>query len=167
MRLLIPLTGIFTLSGCGDRLADNHFVRDGAGEGRQTYASSCGNSGHGWLRPGQGWHNLPINHISIDADGSLHWNNAPVERPLLRQYLAVSARVPSPPATALRVHPSADCETVRNIRQDMEEALKCSGTHLCGEGEGDWDDGDFMIGRNSPSPQPVEARRDAAVSTRQ
>jgi hypothetical protein len=96
------------------------------------------------MRPGDNpgnyplWHHLAINRIGVAADNSLRWNGTPVTRPALREYLTGISTLGPPMAVVLRVDPRADCQIVRDIRDDMEELVRCRSSGLCGEGDGDW-----------------------------
>jgi len=145
--LLVAFAGVMALAGFASR---------------STYASSCSAPLSGWQLPGDGWHNILVNRIAIEADGRISWNGAQVSRSTLRRYLTIIPQMRPHPATVLRVHPDADCETVGEVRNDMDEILRCAESRSCGEGEGEWDTGPF-VDANSALLQELEERAERAV----
>ncbi|TMJ11804.1 MAG: hypothetical protein E6G94_15110 [Alphaproteobacteria bacterium] len=111
-----------------------------------------------WRTPGYGWHNAIRNYVRIDKSGALTWNRMPIDVATLREYLHIVRTMNPVPATVLTIDPGTDCETVRRIRLEIERALDCAHSGLCGEGPAaaDWNASPYRGGA-----QKLEKRADA------
>jgi biopolymer transport protein ExbD len=58
--------------------------------------------------------------LAIRADGSLYWNDVPVDRTQLRAELAVAAQQASPPRLSIRVADGAAYEAVARVLADVK-----------------------------------------------
>ena len=78
------------------------------------------------------------NTVALDASGSVAWNGKPVARDKLGAHLrAVPSLNPVPPMV-LSIDARANCEAAASVRREIDEALNCKASGLCGEGDGDW-----------------------------
>lgn len=120
LLLLVPLYG---LTACNEV---------------ETHSSDCKGPPAGWHGAGDAWPNLMPNVASLGASGSLVWNGKPVAREELRSLLAKVPSLNPVPPSVLSVDGSANCGDVELIRRDIDEALNCQATGLCGQASGDW-----------------------------
>ena len=69
------------------------------------------------------------NVVSLDDDGTIYWNGAPVDLAALRQYLDLTANLPTVPLFVFRVDPNASCARMTEIVAIASARLHC--TLLC------------------------------------
>jgi hypothetical protein len=115
-----------------------------------------------WRVPGYGWHNVIRNYVAVDERGGLTWNGVPIGADTLREYLKIVPTMNPVPATVLSIAEGADCATVGLVRQEMEKALDCAHSGICGQGprNANWDRAAYP-GGTSPGAEALEARADA------
>jgi TonB family protein len=94
------------------------------------------------------------NMVSLDENGMIYWNGAPVDLAVLRQYLDITANLSSAPLFIFRVDPGASCERMTEIIAIASARLDC--THLCRV-----ELGPVVPGQPAPPPMEDRSRADA------
>jgi len=88
-----------------------------------------------WHRP----HNFEglvpqMNTISLTSTGVIHWNDQPISLATLRQYLTASHRLNPEPITFLQTEMGVPCDTLEQVRDEMDARLDCRHGGPCHEG---------------------------------
>lgn len=98
--------------------------------------SDCPNTRKGWQRPTDGRLGLTvISQVRIKADGTFLWNDQPVTRSELNEYLSMMRKMNPTPLTILSADSDASCSLVEEVRNEMDDRIGCEDGR-CGEGEG-------------------------------
>jgi hypothetical protein len=93
-----------------------------------------------WNTPADGYGHLRShNNLSIDQDNRLSWNGVPITQKQLDEFLSILPTMNPEPELILKIDAKASCRSVWAIRRNVDQKLACRESHLCGEGNGEWE----------------------------
>lgn len=97
----------------------------------------CGAPYAHWRTAGENWPNRIANRVIVGPRDQLTWNGKPSTADEVGQYLRVAPIVDPAAPLVLTVQAGADCAMVRFVRREIDVALNCEETNICGEESGD------------------------------
>ena len=120
----VPLGLSLVLIGCGTPESPNCYARPA------------------WVLSGDDWwKGLPAtaevpnrNKIEVTRSGSITWNGQSVSKDELRDLLRDVTELSPQPLTQFEWEPDSPCDAIEQVREQMSEVLKCSGSRNCMEG---------------------------------
>ncbi|HTU11769.1 MAG TPA: hypothetical protein VMG08_12830 [Allosphingosinicella sp.] len=88
-----------------------------------------------WMRQGN-FDGLmpPINRLSLDRNGAIHWNGRVIAMRQLSEYLGIVHGMNPEPIVFLETEMGAPCARLEAIRDEMERRMECSNFGSCAEG---------------------------------
>jgi hypothetical protein len=76
----------------------------------------------------------PMNRLSVDHAGDLHWNGTTISFQTLSRYLTAVHQMNPEPTVFLEIEAGAPCDTLESVRKEMERKLACDRYSACEEG---------------------------------
>jgi hypothetical protein len=76
----------------------------------------------------------PINRLSLDRNGVIHWNGRQTNLRQLSEYLRIVHGMNPEPIVFLDTEMGAPCALLETIRDEMDRRLECGPNRTCAEG---------------------------------